>query len=261
MAKAKGKIQYVSSDSNGLLVIVEHSDAGARSHTSHRYNVTEEEYFRYNWPAGAKIIDTRDAMHKRGWTYFRITGHINGEEVTGAGRIPFVYAAARGKQPWLRLNVAHRLEITDSAAGTGIYNADRGTFTTYPVDAFFKGLARPWMGLHTIDIIRRDAAEQQLRFETKYTPGSPRAEVIVAYGQNRIVYAVDMERDVVDKITLLTSKGTERGTKAELKFFYLDDVTQAGVEFTEPSKKIYGKPQRQGLGMLWLVWLAEGGLN
>jgi RNA polymerase sigma-70 factor (ECF subfamily) len=256
-----GKIEYVSSDSNGLLVIVEHSDSGARSRTSHHYNVTEEEYFRYNWPAGAKIIDTRDAMHKRGWTYFRITGHINGEEVTGAGRIPFVYAAVRGKQPWLRLNVAHRLEITDSAAGAGIYHADKGIFTSYPDNAFFKGLVRPWMGLHTIDTIRRDAAEQQLWFETKYTPGSSRAEVIVVHGQDRIVYVVDMERDVVDKITLLTSKGIEMETKAELNFFYLDDVTQAGVEFAEPSKKDYGKPQRQGLGMLWLVRLAEGGLN
>jgi RNA polymerase sigma factor (sigma-70 family) len=256
-----GKIEYVSSDSNGLLVIVERSDSGARSYTSHHYNVTDEEYFRYNWPAGAKIIDTRDAMHKRGWTYFRITGHINGEEVTGAGRIPFVYAAARGKQPWLRLNVAHRLEITDNAAGAGIYNADKGTFTTYPAEAFFKGFARPWMGLHTIDIIRRDAAEQQLRFETKYTTGSPRVEVIVIHEQDRIVYNVDMEKDIVNKITLLTSKGIERETKAELSFFYLDDVGQAGVEFAEPSNKDYGKPQRQGLGMLWLVRLAEGGLN
>jgi RNA polymerase sigma factor (sigma-70 family) len=257
----EGKTEYVSSDSNGLLVVVEHSDSGARSHTSHHYNVTDEEYFKYNWPAGAKIIDTRDAMHKRGWTYFRITGHINGEEVTGAGRIPFVYAAAKGKQPWLRLNVAHRLEITDSAAGTGIYNADKGTFTCYPVDAFFKGLARPWMGLHTIDTIRRDAAEQQLQFETKYTPNSPRAEVIVTHGQDRIAYTVDMKKDVVDKITLLTSNGTEMETKAELKFFYINDVTQAGFEFAEPSKKIYGKPQQQGLGILWLVRFAEGGLN
>jgi RNA polymerase sigma-70 factor (ECF subfamily) len=256
-----GKIEYVSSDSNGLLVIVEHGDAGARSHTSHHYNVTDEEYFRYNWSAGAKIIDARDEMHKRGWTYFRITGHINGEEVTGAGRIPFVYAAVRGKQPWLRLNVAHRLEITESAAGAGIYNADRGTFTTYPDNAFFKGLARPWMGLHTIDIIRRDAAEQQLWFETKYAHGSLRAEVVVSHGQDKIVYIVDMEKDVVDKITLLKSKGTEMETQAELEFFYLDDVTQAGVEFAEPSKKIYGKSQRQELGMLWLVRLAEGGLN
>lgn len=255
------EIEYVSSDSNGLLVIVECNDTGARSHTSHHYNVTDEEYFRYRWPAGTKTADNRDAMHKRGWTYFRITGHINGEKVSGAGRIPFVYAACRQFHPWLRLNVANRLEVVNTIAGAGVYNADRHTFTTYPADAFFKGLARPWMGLHTIDTIRRDAAEQQLPFETKYTPGSPRAEVILVHEQNKIIYTIDMEKDVVEKITFLTSKGTYKKTKAELKFFYLDDVTQAGVEFTEPKEKDYGKPQQQGPGVLWLVRLAEGGLN
>lgn len=257
----KEEIKYVSSDNNGLLVIVNCNETGAHSHTSHHYNVTDEEYFRYHWPAGTKISDNRDAMHKRGWTYFRIKGHINGEKVSGAGRIPFVYAACRQFHPWLRLNVANRLKIVGTISGAGVYNADRRTFTTYPAGAFFKGLARPWMGLHTIDTIRRDAAEQQLPFETKYTPDNPTAEVILVHEQNEIVYTIDMERDVIEKITFLIRKGTYRKTKAELKFFYLDDITQAGVEFVEPEEKDYGKPRRQGPGILWFVRLAEGGLN
>jgi RNA polymerase sigma factor (sigma-70 family) len=255
------KIECVSSDSNGLLVIVERGDTGACSHTSHRYNVPDEEYFRYSWPAGTKIIDNRDAMHKRGWTYFRITGYINGEKVSGTGRIPFVYATAKQFPPWLKLLVAHRLEITDGLAGAGIYNADKHTFTTYPTDAFFKGLARPWMGLHTIDTIRRDAAEQQLPFETRYTPGNPKAEVILTHEQGKIVYTIDMEKDVIEKITLLTNKDKNQETKAELKFSYLGDIEQAGVEFAEPRGKNYGIPQQQRQGMLWLVQLAEGGLD
>ena len=256
------KTEYVSSDSNGLLVIVERDDTGARSRTSHLYNVTDEEYFRYNWPAGTKIIDSRDAMHKRGWTYFRITGHINGEKVSGTGRIPFIYNASRQFYPWLKLHVADRLEITDSITGAGVYNADKHAFTTYSADAFFKGLARPWMGLHTIDTIRRDAAEQQLPFETKYTSGNPKAEVVLACEQNKkIVYAIDMEKDIIEKITLLASTNKGWETKAELTFSYLEDVTRAGVEFAEPRDKDYQQPQQQELGVLWLVRLAEGGLD
>ncbi|MHC4112405.1 MAG: RNA polymerase sigma factor, partial [Planctomycetota bacterium] len=59
--------------------------------TVRHYNVVEEEFFQYDWPEGTKKNDNRDAIHKRGWTYFKITGQINGENVLGYGRIPFVY--------------------------------------------------------------------------------------------------------------------------------------------------------------------------
>ena len=255
------KIEYVSSERNGLLVIVRQDESGSHSRITHHYNVLDEEYFRYNWPTGAKVVDNRDAMHKRGWTYFRVTGRMNGEEVSGAGRIPFVYAACRQYHPWLRLQVADRLEIIDSITGAHVYDADRRMLTTYPAESFFKGLARPWVGLHTIDTIRRDAAEQQLWFETKHTPGSPKAEVIITSEKDKIGYTIDMEKDVIEKITLLTCKGNSRKTKAELRFSYLDDVDQASDEFAEPRKKDYARPQRDGMGVLWLMRLAEGGLN
>jgi RNA polymerase sigma-70 factor (ECF subfamily) len=255
------KMDYVSSERNGLLVIVSRSETGVQSHISHNYNVLDEEYFRYNRPEAASVVDNRDAMHKRGWTYFRVSGHIDGEEVSGTGRIPFVYAAYRQSSPWLRLNVANRLDISDSVAGAGIYNADKHAFTAYTPDTFFKGLARPWMGLHTIDIIRRDAAEFQLPFETKYIPGDPEAEVILTRQQDKIVYTIDMEKDVIEKVLILkkTDKGLE--TKAELMFKYLDDVTNAGAEFAGPKEIDYRKPQQQGPGILWLLRLTEGSLN
>jgi RNA polymerase sigma-70 factor (ECF subfamily) len=250
-------VKPVSSNSDGLLVIVDDSASGVRASTSRHHNVTDEEYFRYNWPAGIKIIDSRDAMHKRGWTYFSITGHINGEKISGAGRIPFVYAASKQYYPWLKLNVDDRLEIVSTAAGAGVYNAEERTFTTYRPDTFLKGLARPWMGLPTIDTIRRDAAEKQLPFETKYAPNSPQAEVILLHKRNKIVYTIDMEKDVIDKITLLTNKGE---TKAELNFSYLDDVSQPGPEYAEPKEKNYGVPLQDDSGLLWIVRLMEGSL-
>ncbi|MBN1392846.1 MAG: sigma-70 family RNA polymerase sigma factor [Sedimentisphaerales bacterium] len=254
-------IDYVSSEQDGLLVVVNCGEAGTESHISHNYNVLDEEYFRYNRPLVAAVVDNRDAMHKRGWTYFRITGHINGEEVSGTGRLPFVYAAYRQSSPWLRLNVANRLEITDSVTGAGVYNADRHTFNAYTPETFFRGLARPWMGLHTIDTIRREAAELQLPFETKYTPEDSKAEVVLTHKQNKIVYTVDMQKDLIEKILILikTDKGLE--TKAELIFSYLDDVTNAGAEFAGPKEIDYRKPQQHGPGTLWLLRLVEGALN
>ncbi len=254
------KTEYVSSEHDGLLVIVDSTESGPRPNIAHHYNVLDEEYFRYNWPTAAKVVDNRDAMHKRGWTYFRINGHIDGQQVSGTGRLPFVYAECNRFYPWLRLNVANRLEIMDGIGGAGVYNIGESRFTTYPSDTFFRGLARPWMGLHTIDTIRRDAAEQRLPFETKYTPGDPKAEVIITHEQNEIIYTIDMKKDLIEKIILLIGKGGDRETTAELEFFYLDDVTLHGEEFVEPKTKGYGIPQ-QGPGILWLVQLAEGGLN
>ena len=255
------KIEYVSSEQSGLLVIVERNENGSHSRITHHHNVLDEEYFLYNWPTDAKVVDNRDAMHKRGWTYFRVTGRINEEKVSGEGRFPFVYAAASQHHPWLRLRVAERLEIIDSIAGAQLYDADRRIVVTYPPDSFFKGLARPWMGLHSVDTIRRDAAEQQLWFETKHIPGSPKAEVILTHEQDKIVYTIDMQKDVIEKITILAGDGKDRKTKAELSFFYLDDVEQTGDEFAEPRKKDYAGPQREAMGTLWLMRLAEGDLD
>ena len=58
----------------------------------------------------------------------------------GTGRIPFVFAASDKNWPWVELRI-----------GETIVN-----------EVGFAGLGRPWMGLHTIDTIRRDAAEKRI---------------------------------------------------------------------------------------------------
>ncbi|MCK4292593.1 MAG: RNA polymerase sigma factor, partial [Planctomycetes bacterium] len=158
-----GNMEYVSASGRGLLVVCKRdSSRDDRIWRVHRHsNVLDELFFQFDWPDGTKIVDNRDAMHKRGWTYFRITGRINTEKITGAGRIPFVYAARGEYWPWLRLHVGAK-EFVDAGDG-----------------ALFKGLSRPWVGLHTIDTVRRDAAEQDVWFETTYTPGKGKAEVVL----------------------------------------------------------------------------------
>jgi RNA polymerase sigma-70 factor (ECF subfamily) len=132
---------------SGLLLVVKQpgADNSDRLQVTRHYNVLGEDYFKYDWPVNVKAVDNRDVMHKRGWTYFTIKGQVNGKEVRGRGRIPFVYAVSLEHWPWMELKVGGR-----------IVN-----------EAGFAGIGRPWMGLHAIDTIRRDAALKQIWFETK----------------------------------------------------------------------------------------------
>ena len=221
------EMEYVSGGGQGLLIIARLGGEknGDRLRIIQHYNVLDEEYFRYKWPAGASNDDKRDAMHKRGWTYFKITGQINGKEVRGRGRIPFVYAASRRHWPWVALKV-----------GADIVN-----------EACFAGLSRPWMGLHTIDTVRRDAAKKRIWFETKYDESSGKVEVVLKPKKGQIVYTIDMEKDVIESITYSGDTG------GQLQFDYLQDIDNIGSEFAEPSSK--APLTEKSTGMLWLLEL------
>ncbi|MHC4617696.1 MAG: RNA polymerase sigma factor [Planctomycetota bacterium] len=220
-----------------------------------RSHVLEKEYFQHFWPAGAGAVDNRDKMHKRGWTYFTVEGHIDGKRAAGAGRIPFVYEAGERYRPWLRLRVGHSLKIADSGTEALVYDSTGKVTKSYAGGTFFKGLTRPWMGLHTIDTVRRDAAEQQVWFDTEYEAGETKAQVILTPQEGKLVYTIDMETDVIDNIRITTRDGRE----GELRFAYLQDTEHAGVEFTEPQiGRGYGSKRRASPGMLWLLQLAAG---
>jgi RNA polymerase sigma-70 factor (ECF subfamily) len=223
------EMEYVSGGGQGLLVISRRGgeEKGDRLRIIRHYNVLDEEYFRYKWPAGVREYDKRDAMHKRGWTYFKITGRINGKDVRGRGRIPFVYATSKRHWPWVKLNV-----------GGSIVN-----------EACFAGLSRPWMGLHTIDTVRRDVAQKRIWFETRYDKGSGKAQIVLKPKDGRIVYTIDMEKDVIDKITFSTSDG--RGGK--LMFSYIQEIGNIDSEFSEPFSKASIRERSEGI--LWLLEL------
>lgn len=257
LSKVEGRsedMEYVRGEGKGLLVIARRGGAEGDNGWRQIYhrNILDEEYFRYNWPARVKVVDNRDAMHERGWTYFVIKGRVDGERVSGAGRIPFVYAASRRHRPWLRLKVGGGLEIVDDSRQALVYDERGKVVSSYAGGSFFKGLGRPWMGLHTIDTVRRDAAEQEVWFETKLA-ASGTAEVMLTAGQVELVYTIDMERDVIEEITISTGQGS----KGELRFSYLQDIEQVGNEFTEPEiARRYGSLRRKSPGLLWLIDLA-----
>jgi len=207
------------------VVVVKQDQNGSHSQITHLRDISDEEYFRYRWPAGSKVVDNRDAMHKRGWTYFKITGRIDGKEVKGTGRIPFVYATSRIHWPWLVLKVGGH---TVSKIG-------------------FAGIGRPWMGLHTIDTVRRDAAKERIWFATKYNKRSGKAEVVLKPEDGQIVYAIDMEKDVIESITFSGE------TEGQLQFDYLQEIDDVGSEFAEPSRETQNLERSEGI--LWLLEL------
>ncbi len=220
-----GDMEIFRGRGEGLLVIARRgADEGKGLQIVRHYNMLEEEYFYYSFPVSAEIVDERDAMHRRGWTYFRVTGEIDGEAVRGVGRIAFVYAESGRHNAWMRVKVGER-EIQDEG---------------------FVGFGRPWMGLHTIDTVRRDAAERKIRFETKLRGGDS-AEVKLTSGEKEMTYTIDMERDVVEKMRFSTVN--RRGAGGEVTFEYLQDVSQAGVEFIRPRR--FEGNEGSLFGVLW----------
>lgn len=255
---SKNTMGHVAPMGKGLLVVAaqgQKNDDNQLWSTRH-YNVLEEDYFQSDWPATAKTFDNRDEMHKRGWTYFRIAGQLNGQNVSGTGRIPFVNLTSKQYSPWLKLHVGS-LSIFDTYKEAYISEPTPAEATTYKGGSFFKGLCRPWMGLHTIDTVRRDAAEQRISFETRYTPDSRFAQVELTCENTRIVYKIDMETDVVDEITF----STDQGNTGNLKFSYLQSVDGVSQEFIPPVKPKNPTNTGSSSGLLWLVQLMEGSLK
>ena len=73
------------------------------------------------------------------------------------------------------------MSVLDGGAAV-LQDAQGTALGKYPRGSFFKGLSRPWMGLHTIDSVRRDAAEQRARFETQVLAGGRQGQVTVLAG-------------------------------------------------------------------------------
>ncbi|MBP7053489.1 MAG: RNA polymerase sigma factor [Phycisphaerae bacterium] len=256
----RNDIQPVSAKKGrGLLAVVERKTDNAAVDapwTISSSNVLDTDYFQSDWPTDARIVDNRDAMHRRGWTYFRIQGTVGGQKVAGAGRMPFVYAASKEHRPWLRLTVGD-LVVVDSGSAATLANAQGESSAKYRQGSFFRGLSRPWMGLHTVDTVRRDAAAQRARFETRLTAEGRQAQVIVTSDKTELAYTIDIEADLVRRIDF-TVADVPAGS---LEFEYLSDVNVSRSEFAVPLSRPPQATFQEGEGILWLVALANGTLG
>ena len=245
--------EHVPDRGEGLLVVAkrDHNKNGHHLRITRHRNVLDEEYFRYDWPTGVKVVDNRDTMHKRGWTYFRITGRINQQEVSGAGCVPFVYETSTYNRPWLRLHIG-QVVVEDNYKQARVRGNSTVLSGSYEGGSFFAGFARPWMGLHTMDTICRDAAGRGIWFESRYDQEREKVRVTLKAEQGKIVYTVNMACDVIEAIEIARNDGGQ----GRLTFSYLQDIDAIGNEFAEPG--IWGYPTRRKVpGALWLLQLAR----
>jgi uncharacterized membrane protein YccF (DUF307 family) len=256
-------MSLVAAKGHGLLVVAEREQAATDPvrlglSVSHpwavrHFNVPDEGYFAHDWSAETTMIDNRDQMHARGWTYFAVTGHVGSRTIVGTGQIPFTYAASKARDAWLILRVGSAFAVEDCNSGASVRDG-RGMVTArYPHGSFFKGLGRPWMGLHTIDTIRRDAAQKRLRFRTQLTDKTRNVRLTVQQNSIGLVYTIDLETDVVAQIEII--KG--QASIGHIDFQYIQDLEQNRDVFRAPSPAAEQATPQEEPGILWLVGLAE----
>ncbi len=206
------------------------------------YNQTPLETFNLPWP-DVPMEDIRDAMHKRGWTYLRITGVLNDQPIQGRAYIPFIYKVYQEHKPWLELTFGQDQILCNS-----------------PQDHHrqcWAGLPRPWLGSHSIDLVRRDAARQGLHFTQSISYEDNLLEVTIHQPQGyhtwSLHYQIDLEKDVIQSIEILN----DERVVGRLAFEYLQEVEGVEVEFTPPA--LAGNPPSFApLGIQWLFCLAQG---
>jgi len=248
-------VGHVSKKGNSLLVSYSRNN-GEKDLPSavHNRNALQEHFFQPDWPTTNKL-DRRDEMHKRGWTYFRIRGQINGQKVMGAGRIPFVYGISGKYSPWLKLQVGS-LTIIDDCSQACVLKEQSDQPSIYPPGSFFRGMARQWMGLHTLDTVRRDAAEQRIWFETRYIENDRFAEVKMDFKAVKITYKIDLYRDMIDEIIFTTGQGKI----GNMKFYYPQSIRRNSSEFEIPNIPTRGITVKDN-GLRWLAKLAQNSLE
>ncbi|MHC4744617.1 MAG: RNA polymerase sigma factor [Planctomycetota bacterium] len=251
-------MEYISASGAGLLVICKRDSASDKIwRVDRRSSVLDEVFFESHWFEGTRIIDNRDAMHRRGWTYFEVSGEINGEQIEGAGRIPFTYEMSKKHYPWADIRIGRRLRIVDSGQAVHLYDATGKTVGSYAAGSFFDCLGSPWMGLHTIDAVRRAAAKAKMPFETRRIAKN-RVQIAITERKAALVFEIDLARDVVETIKIPAAATDESDATAIIRFDYKEEIPPTDTEFRPPRPKTLTISPRGRLGVTWPLRLLEG---
>lgn len=262
-------LEYIRDPKTGLLIqIVDRRFANAKDFVSgvdrNTFDETEFGNFHYRWDENAEFIDERDAIHKQGWTQFQISGQIDGKKVYGQCRIPFVYGTPEQFFPLLVLNIGNQYSIVDSPEGAFVLDPDNKVIVSYPSESFFKGLLRPWFGLHTIDLLRREAATCRIPFEVEnheYDGYSFQQRILTLHqasgdGNLKISFDIDIEEDRISQIVFF-NRDTLLGT---LTFSYPSDPESMDTPIEMPTVRKRWFSEKESPGILWLFDLAQGTL-
>lgn len=211
----------------------------------------------FDAPTGMEVVDERDAMHKRGWTYFQVEGRLEGRKIEGFGCLPFAYRASKQHPAWVRLSVDGRPAMVDDGQVACQMDADGKVEEAFPGGALFKGMARPWMGYHTADIIRRDAAGERIWFSAeRIEPENTIAVTLVddrGEIQHMLKYTVSETRDVLERIEIWRGpQGVFSERVGDLVFRYDDRMTQPVGDVSRPSVTAVAESvRREPATVLW----------
>ena len=161
----------------------------------------------------------------------------------------------------MKLCVGNEFEVIDCCNGAQLRRNDGTVIADYPAGAFFKGLPRPWMGMHTADIIRRDAVDKKVWFFSERLMYDDNVIITLTYKNQStdidLIYNIDMEKDIVSNIRF-DINGKPQG---QLRFSYLQDISQVDNEFIEPVISDSRSHIQEDPGILWLIRLAMGNLE
>ena len=248
-------LEYVASSPRGLLVALEQATVGGRRQATLHYDVSMEDYFRHDWSLNAEVVDQRDDQHRSGWMYFTIHGHLGAKPVSGYGRLPLVAAALGDYGPRLKLTVGDDLAFLDTPDAAQVRDRSGAVLAPYPGGSLFQGLGRPWSGLHTMDTIRRDAAQARIAFTTVPLSDGRRVEIVLHGPQVRLAYRVDLYQDWIETVVFIK----EDMTIGEWTFSYPKPDEADPREFTVSSPP-RSRGSASGPEGLWLMRLAQENL-
>jgi len=242
----------LSNEVGGLLIITA-GERMDRGRLVRNYDVLQEEHFRYGWPGRASKIDQRDAMHVQGYCRFTVAGELGGQAVEGSGFVPLYYGVSKSRPAWVSIR-AGEVSMIDDGEAAAIVDAKGDVLATYAGGTFMRGLARPWMGLHTVDTVRRDSAEYKTPFETRFVDGRTKAEVVLKAGDIEIVYRIDMQNDLVESVAVHSV--TDGRRTGQLKFAYSEQEADSSKDGFVRLRVVGSGKHRESL---WLVDLARDG--
>jgi len=247
--------QNFKSNTAGVLLILRKANQANSFTCIQNFHAIREEYFQYDFPRGATIIDNTDEMHKRGWAFFTIEGRINNQNIIGTGKMPFVYKAWKKHKPWIDLKIGSDILIRDGSYGAKMYAKAGRILGRFAPGLFFDGLNRNWMGLHTIDTVRRDAQRYNISHQIDCPDITSSATVTLTKDQITIEYSINLMQDVIERITFY-NEGEKIG---QMNFTYFQDETLSDKRFTE--KSMEKENPDSDFDSLWLFHLANGDLN
>ena len=243
--------------------VVAHDDARFGKLGKHHatYDYTDGDVRLFDAPTGMPVVDERDAMHKRGWTYFQVDGRLEGRKVEGFGCLPLTYNASKQHPAWLKLAVDGRPAMVDDGQAAYRLDPDGQVTAVSPGGALFKGIARPWMGFHTADTIRRDATGERIWFSGEQVEADKIMAVTLVDDRNPVQYmlrySVNISRDVLERIEIWRGpQGVFQERVGELVFKYDDQMTRPVSDGDRPA--VGSAPEsarRDGATVLWPLQL------